>query len=82
VTAVEIRLCRAHTSDGIWSEEAVAGLVGQTPRLVIDSDTNAHTSAPVRAARIEDGWVLVTLDVPSELVSDRLSVWPYWRTDH
>ncbi len=65
----EAKLRPAFDGQTEWTEQAVAGLVGQTPATHgFGSDT-----ATITAARIEDGWVIVTLDDGAQ--HDDLAAW-------
>lgn len=53
----EARLCPVFDGQTEWSEQAVQSLVGQTPKATgFGSD-----SVMIKAARIEDGWVVAIL---------------------
>jgi hypothetical protein len=79
-----VRWAAAPPHGDVWTPRAVAGLIGQTPRLTKNFD---HRQPSVRTrvidARIEDDDVVLTLELPPEVsadlgafVADPLSVAP------
>jgi hypothetical protein len=62
-------LCPAVGKHGVWSEQAVAGLVGQDVKLKGATHSGKHVQfeATVTAAEIDHGTVLVEIAIPADL---------------
>lgn len=79
---VTIALCKAVNASGVWSDQAVAGLVGQSARL---QGTGPHGltefDITVEAAYIEDGDVKIKAHFPCAV--DRITpiAADWWNAD-
>lgn len=59
---IEARMFRQNSNGGVWSPEAVQGLIGQTVNTHgFDALGFTGETVTVTDAWIEDGWVLGTL---------------------